>query len=270
MKERRFDGWFYTQGNFSAVQDLLAFEVSLSISVNDVPFTITMCTPGKEKELVRGLLYTEGIYQDTVLHPEIEILATNEEGYATMVNVHIEEDKILKEFSGSRNMTSVSSCGICGKTEMEDISMRFPLLEEGKLDAALVEEIFVKMRSKQAAFDQSGGTHAAGAFNLKGDLLELQEDIGRHNAVDKVVGALLYAEKLEQAKFLTVSGRISYEIVSKALVAGIPFLGSVSAPSTLAVETAHQAGITLLAFCRNDKLTVYSHPERLIQLEKQK
>jgi FdhD protein len=268
MEEKRYEGWYFKQGNFSPVQDLLALEESLSISINDIPFTITMHTPGNEKELVRGLLFTEGIYQDIKVHPEITVTAANNNGFPIKLNVHIHEENLLKEFSGSRNMSSVSSCGICGKTELEDYSALSFLQEDGVLDASRVPGMFEQMRSRQSAFDQSGGTHAAAAFDLKGDLLMVKEDIGRHNAVDKVIGALIYEGKLAQAKFLTVSGRISYEIVSKAFVAGIPFLGSVSAPSTLAVETAENAGMTLLAFCRNDNLTVYTHPKRMLQLEK--
>jgi FdhD protein len=268
MEEKRYEGWFYKQGSFSPVQDLLAPEVSLSISINEIPFTITMHTPGNERELVRGLLFTEGIYQDLKVQPGISIVQTNVVGYPTKIDVQIPEGNILKEFSGTRNMTSVSSCGICGKTELEDISSVSFLQEDGTLDASLVEKMFEQMRSHQTAFDQSGGTHAAAAFDLLGELLIVKEDIGRHNAVDKVIGSLIYYGKLAQTKFLAVSGRISYEIVSKAFVAGIPFLGSVSAPSTLAVETAANAGMTLLAFCRNDKLTVYTHPERMMPLEK--
>ena len=123
------------------------------------------------------------------------------------------------------------------------------------------------MSKKQAAFRESGGTHASAAFDKNGKLLGVMEDIGRHNAVDKLIGSLIINKKLEAAKFITVSGRISYEIVNKALSAGIPVLASVSAPSTMAVENAKNAGMTLMAFCRNNKLTVYAHTERVVQNE---
>ena len=268
MEEKRYEGMFYRQGIFSPVLDLLALEESLSISINDIPFTITMRTPGSESDLVRGLLFTEGIYQDIEMHPKLNIVETNVDGYPIKMDVLIPDENLLKEFSGTRSLTSFSSCGICGKTELDDITSISTLREDGIFDAALVERMFEKMRNHQSAFDQCGGTHAAAAFDLQGELLIVKEDIGRHNAVDKVIGSLIYEGKLNHAKFLTISGRISYEIVSKAFIAGIPFLGSVSAPSTLAVETANMAGMTLLAFCRNDKLTVYSHPERMMQLEK--
>ena len=266
MEEKRYDGFFYKQGSFSPVKDLLAFEEVLSIAINDVPFTITMRTPGNEVELVRGLLFTEGIYRDLENHPHIEKVETNVDGYLTKVNVILPKEKLLKSFSGTRNITSVSSCGLCGKTELDELSSDVLPMNEEVLDPSFVEKLFAEMRVHQNAFDQSGGTHAAAAFNFMGELLEVQEDIGRHNAVDKVIGSLINKGKMKEAVVLTVSGRISYEIVSKALTACIPILASVSAPSTLAVETARQSGMTLLAFCRNDKLTVYTHPERMMAL----
>ena len=131
--------------------------------------------------------------------------------------------------------------------------------------------MFDQMSEKQRSFKLSGGTHAAGAFTADGKMLSIREDIGRHNAVDKVIGDLIYAGRLEEAECLTVSGRISFEIVSKAISAGIPYLASVSAPSTLAVNMAQESGMTLMAFCRNHKLTVYSnagnvHTSELVEI----
>jgi FdhD protein len=131
------------------------------------------------------------------------------------------------------------------------------------LEVERVNDMFLKMRQHQNDFIQSGGTHAAGAFDIEGVLLSVQEDIGRHNAVDKVIGDLLINGKLSKAKCLTVSGRISYEIVNKVISAGIPFLASVSAPSSMAVDMAKEAGITLMAFCRNNKFTIYSNPQQI-------
>jgi FdhD protein len=132
-----------------------------------------------------------------------------------------------------------------------------------QLDPALVGKMFHRMNELQRTFRQSGGSHAAAAFTIDGEILSLHEDIGRHNAVDKVVGDLLLKQKLKEAKCLIVSGRISYEIVSKCFVAGIPFLAAVSAPSSLAVDFSKELGITLMAFCREGDLTVYSHPSKL-------
>lgn len=266
MKLQKYTGLLYNNGKISGVEDVLAVEESLSIAINGEPFTVTMRTPGSEEELVRGLLFTEEVYRDAV-KPEIEILATNGKGYITDINIKIPVDKILKDFAGSRNIISASSCGLCGRTSFEDTKTQNTIEETGKLDPSQVYDLFEKMSQHQIDFKESGGTHASGAFTLEGELIDIREDIGRHNAVDKVVGGLIIKNKLHQAKILTVSGRISYEIVNKALSAGIPFLASVSAPSSMAIENAQAAGMTLMAFCRNHKLTVYTHPERIMQNE---
>ena len=267
MKIKNYPGLHFEGTNAFPVEDALATEEALSIAINDIPFTITMRTPGQEAELIRGLLFTEGLYTDPVHHPLTETTAVNEKGYITSMNVILPENKILKEFSGSRSLMSVSSCGLCGKTTLEEPDVTDGIHEKGLLDPAMIAFVFNRMNDSQETFRRSGGTHASGAFTLDGRLLSLQEDIGRHNAVDKVIGDLLNRNLLPLCKILTVSGRLSYEIVSKARMAGIPFLASVSAPSSLAVETADKAGITLMAFCRQDRLTVYSHPERVLHAE---
>ena len=149
MEEKRYEGMFYKQGSFYPVMDLLALEESLSISINEIPFTITMHTPGSESDLVRGLLFTEGIYQDLKIHPKIILVESNVDGYPIKMDVQIPEGNLLKEFSGTRSMTSVSSCGICGKTELDDITSISSLQEDGILDAAIVERMFEQMRNHQ-------------------------------------------------------------------------------------------------------------------------
>jgi len=265
MSNDKHTGLFYNHGTFSRVEDVLAVEESLSIAINGEPFTVTMRTPGYEAELIRGLLYTEEVYRDTETTPFVEILETNAKGYVTSVNVKIPEDKILKDFAGSRNIISASSCGLCGRTSFEDTITKNTITETGVLEPSLIAQMFESMSKQQEAFQKSGGTHASAVFTLEGELLDIKEDIGRHNAVDKVIGALVNNNSLGKAKVLTVSGRISYEIVNKALSAGIPFLASVSAPSTLAIENADAAGMTIMAFCRTNKLTIYAHPERIVQ-----
>lgn len=267
MEAKTYSGLFYNQGVFSTVKDILAREEALSIAINEVPFTITMRTPGHENELVRGLLFSEGVYTDENLHPEFNITASNEEGYVTAMNVNFPEEKLIRDFAGTRNIMSVSSCGICGKTALEENSGKMVQLEGKKLSPEKVAGMFDQMKEHQLAFIQSGGTHAAAAFTLSGLLLDVKEDIGRHNAVDKVIGSLLLNGKLQKAQCLIVSGRISYEIVTKAKVAGMPVLASVSAPSSLAVEHAAACGMSILAFCRNNKLTIYTHPEQIEQVQ---
>lgn len=253
---------FYQQGKFSPVEDVLAIEVALAISINGVPFTVTMQTPGNETDLVRGLLYSENIFRSLTVEPLVKVTGRNEEGHINSVEVTISPELVLKDFAGTRNVISASSCGICGKTSIEDEYERVNNIE--KLHPSIVGAMFDLVSLQQKAFQQSGGTHAAGMFTINGELLTVQEDIGRHNAVDKAIGWLINNQKLDKAKCMTVSGRVSYEIVNKAKAAGIPFLASVSAPSSLAVEESQKGGISLMAFCRNDKLTVYSNPGQLV------
>lgn len=262
MSVKDYYGIFYRENSFLQVEDKLAVEVPLSIAVNRVPFTVTMQTPGNEKNLVRGLLFTENIIRDFSWRPDLEICDLDSSGYITSVNVNVSADMVLTDFTGKRNVISSSSCGLCGKTSLMELGNE-RIQNQEVLNPQLVFEMFLKVGQHQKDFKQSGGTHAAGAFTIDGDLLSVQEDIGRHNAVDKVIGELLNTGRLDQAKCLTVSGRISYEIVNKARSAGIPFLASVSAPSTLAVDMAIEAGITLMAFCRDQKLTIYSNPHQL-------
>lgn len=267
MNIRKYNGLFFNNGKFSEVKDVLSVEIGLSISINGTPFTVTMQTPGQEKDLVRGLLFSESIYRDLEIHPEMKVTEFDDDAYITAINLSIPEEKILKEFAGSRNVMSASSCGLCGKTSFDD-DTPIVLQHDDQMDPEVIGAMFDQMSEKQKSFILSGGTHAAGAFTLDGKMLSIREDIGRHNAVDKVIGDLIYNGKLDQARCLTVSGRISYEIVSKAISAGIPYLASVSAPSTRAVDMAQESGMTLMAFCRNNKLTVYSNTGNVRQEEK--
>jgi FdhD protein len=265
--QNQYPGLFYNHGNFTSVADVLAVEESLNISVNGESFTVTMRTPGEETELIRGLLYTEAVYRDAEEEPEIVVLEKSTSGHITSVEVKLDPPKILKDFAGSRNIISASSCGLCGRTSFEDTISKNVINEDLMIDPAEVRKMFDQMRASQKEFTQSGGTHAAGAFTAEGNLLAVCEDIGRHNAVDKLIGKLIMRKQLRLAKCITVSGRISYEIVNKALSAEIPVIASVSAPSTMAVEMAAKSGMTLMAFCRENKLTVYAHPERIKQPE---
>ncbi|MDI1354986.1 MAG: formate dehydrogenase accessory sulfurtransferase FdhD [bacterium] len=258
----RYKGVFYNGKEFSNLEDSISVEVALSIAVNEVPFTVTMQTPGSEVDLARGLLFTEGIITDRTIHPVVEVTAKNEEGYITSINVKVPATLVVKDFANTRNVISASSCGICGKTSLDDMEGE-ALHNSDILLGDLVPKMFEQVSEGQTNFQLSGGTHAAGAFTIHGEMLTLQEDIGRHNAVDKVIGHLLNKGLLEKAKCLTVSGRISYEIVSKTKAAGIPFLAAVSAPSSLAIDNAQESGITLMAFCRNNKYTIYSNPQQV-------
>ncbi len=264
MSTTSYIGRKYSEGKIFPVEDVLVVEEPLKITINKVPFTITMRTPGSENELVRGLLFSENVYSDSLTDPILSVIEKNENGFITGIDVSIPKEKIGKGIEIARNIISVSSCGICGKSELDTTPMNEKkIVHTEKLNPERIGRMFEKMNAAQKTFKQSGGSHAAAAFTLDSELLTLQEDIGRHNAVDKVIGSLLLQRQLQKAKCMVVSGRISYEIVNKCFAAGIPFLAAVSAPSSWAVDLAEKVGITLLAFCRGDKFTAYSGMERV-------
>ncbi len=264
MATRNYEGRKFETEDAHKIVDALTVEEALQININDSPFTVSMRTPGEDANLVRGLLHAEAVINDINFSPDIVLKKENEEGVVTIVNVTIPEDKLGKGYSNSRSLLSVSSCGICGKTELGDLAFIGKTIDDReKLGINGINRMFEKMQTKQYDFKQSGGTHAAAAFSMEGELLCSMEDIGRHNAVDKVVGKLIHSEKLKEAKVITVSGRISYEIVIKCFKAQIPFLAAVSAPSSLAVDYAKELGITLFAFCRDGRATCYSNPQRV-------
>jgi FdhD protein len=263
MATRNYEGKKFETNASNKIVDALTIEEALQINVNDEPFTISMRTPGEDASLVRGLLHSEGVINDLKFLPDVVLKKENEDGIVTIVNVAIPKNKLGEGYSNSRSLLSVSSCGICGKTELGDLAFIGKHIDDNqKIDIDLIHQMFDKMKTRQHDFKQSGGTHAAAAFSIEGEMLCSMEDIGRHNAVDKVVGKLIISKKLDQAKVITVSGRISYEIVIKCFKAQIPFLAAVSAPSSLAVDYAKELGITLFAFCRDHRATCYSNPQR--------
>lgn len=264
MSEATYAGLLFTSGSFSGTDEHLAVEQALRISLNGTPFTVTMHTPGSEIELVRGLLFTEGVYSIQICEFQTHVTGRDEAGRINSIDAMIPEEQTNSALTDIRNLASVSSCGLCGKTEIPDSPDLESASSDIHLDPKMVELLFRQMKEKQNAFAISGGTHAAAAFDSNGGILAIHEDIGRHNAVDKVVGSLLMNQTLSRAVILLVSGRISFEIVNKTLRAGIPVLASVSAPSDLAVRTAVEHGMTLLAFCRGEKFTIYSHPGRFL------
>jgi len=265
MATAKYQGLKFKKGLPSEVHDDLTLEEGLRISVNNDPLTVTMRTPGDDIELIHGLLFSENIYSDTERPLETILQEENNQGIVTGINVNIEPEKLGDGYLNSRSFLSVASRGICGKKDL-DIPNAENSVSEVYLSTEMISQMFKTMNDGQSTFKQSGGSHAAAVFTSKGELLSIKEDIGRHNAVDKVIGDLILQKKLRDAKCITVSGRISYEIIIKTYRARIPVLAAVSAPSTLAVDFAKELGITLLAFCREDKLTCYSHPHRLIKL----
>ena len=241
--------------------DALTVEEALQVNVNGKPLMITMRSPGNDIELVRGLLHSEDIFTATNEDIEITVKSEDKQGVITAVNVNISEDKLCDGYKNSRSFLSVSSCGICGQTELQEL--KGELDKTGTFNPLDLKYMFELMDGKQKTFRKSGGSHAAAAFDENGELMCVMEDIGRHNAVDKVIGALLLKKQLDDAVAITVSGRISYEIVMKAFRAKIPVLAAVSAPSSLAVDYSKELGITLFGFCRGKNATCYSNTHRI-------
>jgi FdhD protein len=244
-----------TVAAFSDEQDLLAVEEPLQISVGDSDLAVTMRTPGNDAELAAGFLLTEGFVREA--GDVIDIQCDRNHALVTL------DEKINIDLNGStRNFYMTSSCGVCGKTSIEAIEnagcaflpRKFPIVEE-----SLIRSLPARLRESQAVFDRTGGLHAAGLFSARGDLILSREDVGRHNAVDKLIGRALLDGRLPLHEYLLmVSGRTSFELVQKAVMAGIPVLAAVGAPSSLAVKTAKRFGMTLIGFLRDDRFNVYS------------
>lgn len=237
------------------VHDELVIEHPLQIVINGSPLSITMQTPGDEIDLVRGLLYSEDIYRKKSPEPEFKLIS-GEQQLIDRVELSIDPETLGDGYMNSRQLLSVASCGICGRTEFTGRSGT--LESSAGYSPEQIQPLFEQMRQKQTLFNRTGGCHGAAIFDLNGNLLALREDIGRHNAVDKSIGAVLRNGSLSNSAILLVSGRLSYEIVSKCFMAGISQLAAVSAPSSLAVDFAKELGVTLFAFCRDGRATRYT------------
>lgn len=258
---KRFSGTRHETGTTRDVVDALTVEAALHIKVNGVPYTTTMRTPGNDQALVRGLLFTEGIVSNPAAKLTFSQIPDPESGLVACVEVGVAEADIARSVEGRRSQLSVSSCGVCGTRDPKDIEVYGPPLHingDDTLEIEVVEEMLQRMQSAQKTFAESGGSHGAAAFTSGTEMLAVHEDVGRHNAVDKVVGSLLQDGRLDRATTLTISGRASYEIIYKAYRAAIPCVIAVSAPSSLAVETAQRFGMTLAGFCRDKRVTIYS------------
>ncbi len=261
MAIAHYEGKKYQQTTEQTVNDALTVEEALQIVINNRPFTVTMRTPGNDDALVRGLLYSEDVYRQAA---PLAIDFRQKNAITRIAQVQLTKQQLGTGIQSTRSLLSVSSCGICGRQELDASStFKDELMRQDTLAATQLYEAFETMSRQQDDFLRSGGSHAAAAVNAQGELLVLMEDIGRHNAVDKVIGALLQQQRLPEAVAILVSGRISYEIVSKVFCAQIPILAAVSAPSSLAVEYAKQFGLTLLGFCRGQKATCYANAWRM-------
>lgn len=228
---------------------------------------VTMRTPGSDFELAAGFLFSEGIVRQRDAVARIDYCSdVEDEQLYNVVTVHVTGDTGVDLRPLERHFHTSSACGVCGKTSIEAIETRGvePVTEGTSVASKVVSGLGDKLRAAQSLFDATGGLHAAGLFSREGDLIAAREDVGRHNAVDKVIGwALLDGRAPLTGCILVVSGRVSFEIVQKVAVAGVPIVCAVSAPTNLAVSTAQRFGITLIGFMRGHRFNVYSRSDRI-------
>ncbi|HEU5382418.1 MAG TPA: formate dehydrogenase accessory sulfurtransferase FdhD [Ktedonobacteraceae bacterium] len=260
----------WQEGEQQQREEYLTIEDPCEIRLGGRSLAVIMRTPGHDFELVLGFLLTEGI----IAQPEDVLavrVACDAEGLplANVVEVTLSAPVMERaaESAFQRNFAVSASCGLCGRDSIVDVlSMNEPLTADGlRILAPDLYRLPALLREAQAVFTHTGGLHAAGLFTIQGELTLLREDVGRHNAVDKLIGYGLLHHTLPYSRsILLVSGRTSFEIIQKALQARIPCIAAISAPSSLAVELAEQSGITLIGFLRERTMNIYSHPERIV------
>ena len=244
-------------------RDELALEQPLEIRLRNRAVSVTMRTPGHDTELAAGFLLTEGILKQRTDLVRIVPCAFARGG--NVVNVVLGEHAQVDLDRLTRHVFASSSCGVCGKATIEAVHQQFdPIESHLQVDADVIQTLPNKLRQAQETFDRTGGLHAAGIFTASGETVVIREDVGRHNAVDKVLGYGFLHDLLPfDRHILMVSGRASFEIVQKALAARVPIVAAVSAPSSLAVEFAQDSGQTLIGFVRESRMNVYSEQQRI-------
>jgi FdhD protein len=258
-----FDVVRFDQQVCETVHDQVAAEAPLEVRLEGQPFSVIMRTSGADEDLAAGFLFTEGVIADA---GDVRAIETGRE--PNVVNVSLVPRRaatVPAILSQRRQVVMNSSCGMCGRRTLESLAVnRPPLTADWTISADVVKSLPAILRGSQPAFAETGGLHAAGLFDRTGHLELSAEDVGRHNAVDKLIGRMLLSNRLPlEQSILFVSGRSSFEIVQKAFLAGIPVIGAVSAPSSLAIELARHCGITLLGFVRDGRFNSYALHERV-------
>lgn len=258
------------RGGAGAGEDFAATEEPLEVRLHGRPFAVIMRTPGADRELAAGFLLAE-----SVISSHDDLGAVEHCRHPDHPEVHNVVDAFLigdaagrlqEHLDGRRNILTSSSCGMCGRLTIDSLRVRAAPLPIGtfRMASDMAAGLPVALRREQSVFDETGGLHAAGLFNAQGQCEAAAEDVGRHNAVDKVVGRMMLADRIPAGDLaLVVSGRASFEIVQKAWLAGVPIVCAVSAPSSLAITLAHEAGITLLGFVRDGGFNLYTHAQRI-------
>lgn len=260
----------FVGGTTSSVDDIIVVEEPLEIRLGHGPvddraefrLSVTMRTPGQEEELVLGFLFTEGIIGSSAEVLRIAACENvKEEERGNVFRAELRPDIQLDPARWQRNFYTTSSCGVCGKSSMEAVhaQCRTAMGRTPGIDPGVITALPERMRGAQTMFKHTGGIHAAALFDPSGELLLLREDVGRHNAMDKLIGAMLQRDIQPHELILLVSGRAGFELVQKAVMAGIPVLAAVGAPSSLAVRTARESGLTLIGFLRGERFNIYSH-----------
>ena len=239
--------------------DVVVIEEPLELRVawanHEKNISVTMRTPGDDFDLAAGFLFTEGL-----IRSPRDIESIRHWGSPNIVRVGLAEGVVIDTAKLDRHFYTTSSCGVCGKTSIEALRIaNMPIAAPPQIDPAIIHRLPQRLREQQATFSTTGGLHAAAVFNMRGEPLRIREDIGRHNAVDKVIGSLFRDGATPVSDgILMVSSRASFELAQKAVVAGIPVLAAVGAPSSLAVDLAREFGLTLLGFVREDRFNVYA------------
>ncbi|MDQ1066349.1 formate dehydrogenase accessory sulfurtransferase FdhD [Streptomyces canus] len=258
-------------GAVSSRPDTLVAEEPLEIRLNGKPLAITMRTPGDDFALAAGFLVSEGVLaQHSDLHNIVYCAGATTDGSNTynVVDVKTAPGVVIPDITLERNVYTTSSCGLCGKASLDAVrtTTRWPINDAPpvRVEPELLTSLPDRLRAAQRVFDRTGGLHAAALFTEHGELLDIREDVGRHNAVDKLVGRALQNDTLPLNRvILLVSGRASFELAQKAVMAGIPMLAAVSAPSSLAVDLATETGLTLVGFLRGHSMNVYAGEDRI-------
>ncbi|MET9346174.1 formate dehydrogenase accessory sulfurtransferase FdhD [Streptomyces termitum] len=258
-------------GAVSARPDTLVAEEPMEIRLNGRPLAVTMRTPGDDFALATGFLVSEGVLARAEdVRTVVYCAGATDDGSNTynVVDVKLAPHVALPDITLERNVYTTSSCGLCGKASLDAVrtTARFPIADTPpvRVSPALLSALPERLRAAQKVFDRTGGLHAAALFSEDGELLDVREDVGRHNAVDKLVGRALREDLLPLDRaVLLVSGRASFELAQKAVMAGIPVLAAVSAPSSLAVDLAAETGLTLVGFLRGADMNVYAGEHRL-------
>ena len=258
----------WKQGSLcQSVEDSLSREEPLEIRVKGESVAVTMRTPGHDDELALGFLLSEGVIAGSSDVIEIAPCQKGELAlHGNVLNVFLAPKAVIDLDKLRRNVYASSSCGLCGKASIESVHVHFPPLvkREPFVAAEKLLQLPAMLRVRQETFEKTGGLHAAGLFDFNGSLLTLREDVGRHNAVDKVLGRSMLDGNLPlEDSVLMVSGRASFEVLQKALAGRVSVVCAISAPSSLAVEFARESGQTLVGFLRGSTFNVYSHPERI-------